>query len=52
MSADISAVWREGFRAGWEASGEGFNGEYPDEGVSWEVSAGHAAMNLAEKARE
>lgn len=33
----------EAFRAGWESSGEGFNGEYPDEGVSWESSAGHAA---------
>ena len=52
MSADLAAAWRDGFRAGWEASGEGYNGEYPDGGVAWESSAGHAAMNLAEKARE
>ena len=29
------------FRAGWEASGEGWNGEHPDEGVKWEESAGY-----------
>lgn len=32
------------FRAGWQASGEGYNGEYPDEGVPWDRSAGHEAF--------
>ncbi|QNJ55563.1 hypothetical protein SEA_PHINKY_72 [Microbacterium phage Phinky] len=30
----------EAFRAAWEASGEGHNGEWPDEGRSWEESEG------------
>ena len=31
------------FEAGWMSSGEGCNGEYPDEGVPWEASAGREA---------
>ena len=43
--------WRAGFRAGWESSGEGFNGEWPDEGVPWdhENHAGAQAMVRAEE---
>lgn len=37
---DVAAMERA-FRAGWEASGEGWNGEFPDEGVKWEESAGY-----------
>lgn len=33
----------EAFEAAWWSSGEGFNGEYPDEGVPWESSAGREA---------
>ena len=39
----IRAAREEGFQAGWWASGEGFNGEYPDEGVPWEASVGKEA---------
>ena len=38
------ADWERGFRAGWEASGEGYNGEYPDDGVPWDESEGRQAM--------
>ncbi|QGZ16666.1 hypothetical protein PBI_DEWDROP_18 [Microbacterium phage Dewdrop] len=43
--------WREGFRAGWDSSGEGFNGEWPDEGVPWDHPdhAGAQAMRRAEE---
>lgn len=40
----MSAEWEAGFKAGWMASGEGYNGEYPDEGVEWEQSEGYVAM--------
>ena len=30
------------FKAGWQASGEGWNGEYPDEGVPWDKSGGYS----------
>lgn len=43
--------WLAGFKAGWQASGEGYNGECPDEGVPWEQSAGYAAMVEAEARR-
>lgn len=33
------------FRAAWLSSGEGFNGEYPDEGVAWGASAGYEAFH-------
>lgn len=33
--------YEAGFRAAWEISGDGHNGEYPDEGVPWEQSVGH-----------
>jgi hypothetical protein len=33
----------EVFRAGWEATGEGHNAEWPDEGVPWRESAGYRA---------
>lgn len=32
------------FRSAWLASGEGFNGEYPDEGVPWEKSVGRESF--------
>lgn len=41
----IRRVRAEGFKAGWVSSGEGFNGEYPDEGVPWEESAGRAVYD-------
>lgn len=47
MTMDWSS-WRAGFRAAWEATGDGFNGE-SDEGVEWEASEGYRAMVTAEK---
>jgi hypothetical protein len=44
LLGSVSADWISGFVAGWQSSGEGFNGEYPDEGVLWEKSAGRDAM--------
>lgn len=44
VSDELRAAWRAGFRAGWESSGEGYNGEYPDEGVPWLESAGYDRM--------
>lgn len=46
-----TSTWEEGFRAGWQATGEGFNGEWPDEGIRWEASAGHEAMLKARALR-
>jgi hypothetical protein len=37
-------VWEQGFEAAWRATGEGHNGECPDEGVSWHNSAGREEM--------
>jgi hypothetical protein len=36
--------WIDGFKAGWQSSGEGYNGEWPDEGRTWEESVGLEAM--------
>jgi hypothetical protein len=44
LLAAASADWVDGFKAGWQASGEGYNGEWPDEGRTWEESAGREAM--------
>lgn len=41
----IRAAREEGFQMAWWSSGEGFNGEYPDEGVPWERSAGKEAYD-------
>jgi len=51
-AAERADSWRDGFRSGWEASGEGYNGEYPDEGKRWEESAGYRAMICAEAVTE
>ena len=40
----FSSDWIDGFKAGWRSSGEGYNGEYPDEGKTWVMSAGREAM--------
>ena len=40
LEAHDREVAEKAFRAGWNASGEGWNGEYPDEGALWEISAG------------
>ena len=40
LEAHDREIAEKAFRAGWNASGEGWNGEYPDEGALWEVSAG------------
>lgn len=36
--------FERGFRTGWGASGEGYNGEYPDGGKDWEGSKGQEAL--------
>jgi hypothetical protein len=36
--------WIDGFKSGWSSSGEGYNGEWPDEGRTWEESVGRQAM--------
>lgn len=40
LEAHDREVAEKAFQAGWNASEEGWNGEYPDEGALWEVSAG------------
>lgn len=41
----LRVAWENGARTGWLASGEGFNSEYPDEGVPWKESEGYATIN-------
>jgi hypothetical protein len=40
----VFALLEIGFKAGWMASGEGYNGEWPDEGKDWPTSAGKGAF--------
>ena len=47
-AAERADSWRDGFRSGWEASGEGCNGEYPDDGKTWAQSAGRIVMMRTE----
>lgn len=39
----LRRIQAEAFEAAWRASGEGYNGEWPDEGVPWAESAGREA---------
>lgn len=40
VRAILEEIRLEAFKAGWESSGEGHNGEHPDSGVRWDQMVG------------
>jgi len=48
IAAERADAWRDGFQGGWEASDEGYNGEWVGWRAPWAESAGYRAMICAE----